>query len=144
MAGLCERCMKAEARSPHDLYCDSCEAAIKVGKLTKAQQYALEPTEEVFEGWIMEHAKIRRWRVVHFRKARTKYGWVTAISGDVGFPDLVLVRPPRLAFAELKVKGNKPEPEQQRWLDDLGGTFAETYCWSLKEWQSMEIHRILQ
>lgn len=26
MAGLCERCMTREARSPHDLLCDPCEA----------------------------------------------------------------------------------------------------------------------
>ncbi len=25
MAGLCERCMKREARSPSDIYCDICE-----------------------------------------------------------------------------------------------------------------------
>lgn len=30
MAGLCERCMEREARSPHDLYCDPCEQAMKM------------------------------------------------------------------------------------------------------------------
>lgn len=28
MSGVCEMCMKREARSAHDLYCDSCEATI--------------------------------------------------------------------------------------------------------------------
>lgn len=34
MAGICERCMTAEARSPHDLYCDDCEQAIREAELT--------------------------------------------------------------------------------------------------------------
>lgn len=28
MSGLCDRCMKREARSAHDLYCDECEDEI--------------------------------------------------------------------------------------------------------------------
>lgn len=34
MAGLCEKCMKAEARSPHDLYCDACEWTVQFTRIS--------------------------------------------------------------------------------------------------------------
>ena len=51
-----------------------------------------------------------------------------------GFPDLVLVRPPRVIFAELKGDtpyGKKgPSPDQQAWIDGLGRCpGVEVYLW---------------
>jgi len=57
--------------------------------------------------------------------------WRTAVQGDVGFPDLVLVRAPRgevgarLIFAELKAEKGKESPEQTDWLDELFDTSIE-------------------
>ena len=50
-----------------------------------------------------------------------------------GWPDLVLLRPPRLVFAELKRVGKKPTVEQDRVLGDLQQVADEiealtTYC----------------
>jgi hypothetical protein len=39
---------------------------------------------------------------------------------QAGFPDLVLVRPPRLIFAELKTAKGRVSPAQGEWLEDLG------------------------
>ena len=62
-------------------------------------------TERDLQDAVMEMAKLLGWRCVHFRPARTLHGeWRTAIEGHAGFPDLVLLRPPRLVFAELKSK----------------------------------------
>jgi hypothetical protein len=62
------------------------------------------------------------WLRCHFRPARTNRGYRTALQGDAGFPDLVLVREDdrRLIFAEVKGDGDRIRPEQQRWLDALG------------------------
>jgi len=69
---------------------------------------------------VIDLAHIYHWRVAHFRPARTADGWRTAVSGDgVGFPDLVMVRPPRLIFAELKSEKGKTTNEQGAWLEDL-------------------------
>jgi len=47
-----------------------------------------------------------------------------------GFPDLVLCRPPRLAFAELKSQNGKLTVDQQRWLDFLRSVPSiEVYVW---------------
>lgn len=59
------------------------------------------------------------------------------VQGDRGFPDLVLVKPPRLIFAELKVKG-KPRPEQNEWLKALiDSSCAEVYFWAPADWQQI-------
>ncbi len=64
------------------------------------------------------------WTWTHSRPARTEHGWVTAISGDKGFPDYVCVRETRLGtyeliFIELKGDGGKVSAEQQTWIDLL-------------------------
>lgn len=52
-----------------------------------------------------------------------------SIHSDPGFPDLVLVRPPRLVFAELKVGKGKLSPHQERWRDALIEAGCEWYLW---------------
>lgn len=47
-------------------------------------------------------AETTRWAVHHDRPARTGAGWRTAISGNAGFPDLVLARGGLVLFRELK------------------------------------------
>jgi hypothetical protein len=47
-----------------------------------------------------------------------------------GWPDLTLVRPPRLIFAELKIPPDRPTPAQARWLTLLAQIpGAEVYLW---------------
>lgn len=79
----------------------------------------------------LEIARLLGWRTAHFRPAQTGRGWRTAVQGDgAGFPDLVLARPPRLVFAELKSETGRVHVEQQRWLNLLEGcTQVETYLW---------------
>jgi hypothetical protein len=53
-----------------------------------------EATEAELMVLVTELATIYGWKWAHFRVARTKYGWATAVSGPLGkgFPDLVLTR----------------------------------------------------
>jgi hypothetical protein len=53
---------------------------------------------------------------------------------QAGFPDLVMVKPPRVIFAELKRQKGKPKPAQEMWLAALGqcmyeGKAIEVYLW---------------
>jgi len=96
-------------------------------------------TEEAFLGQVIDLAHLYGWRVAHFRPARTKYGWRTAVAGDgAGFPDCVLVRPPRLIFAELKSENGKVQPKQQEWLDILAQCpGAEVYLWRPSDFEQI-------
>jgi len=63
------------------------------------------------------------------------YGWLIyrtwrSIHSPAGFPDLVMVRPPRLIFAELKSEKGKLTSVQEEWLARLGMLSAcEVFLW---------------
>ena len=61
---------------------------------------------------------------------------------DKGFPDLVLVKPNRLIFAELKREKGKLTDSQREWLKALEEAGAECYVWYPHQWD--EIAEILR
>lgn len=80
----------------------------------------MELTEREWQTQVIELARLMGFRLAHFRPAKDRRGrWSTPMSGDVGFPDLVLVGHGRLVFAELKTATGKVTPDQQAWLDAL-------------------------
>jgi hypothetical protein len=46
-----------------------------------------------------------------------------------GLPDLILIRRPRVVWAELKAEGGTVTEAQQAWLDDLQASGQEVYLW---------------
>lgn len=90
-------------------------------------------SEQAFQKQVLDLAKLCGWLVAHFRPAWTGKGWRTPVQADgAGFPDLVLVKPPRLIFAELKAQGRKTTPDQDKWLDILRTVpGVEVYLWTV-------------
>lgn len=78
-------------------------------------------TELQCEATIIAAARAAGWRVHGERTVHTASGdHLTAIKGDRGFPDLVLVRGEQLIFIELKRDGaGRIGPGQQEWVDAL-------------------------
>ena len=114
---------------------------------------SVETSEKELLAMVVELAERCGWRKAHFRPAMTQHGWRTAVQGDAGFPDLVMVRPPRLIFAEVKSEKGKVADEQHGWLIALRGCFArprleyrhpipEVYLWRPSDFE--EIVSILQ
>ena len=69
-----------------------------------------------YEGWLSYHT---------YRSTRS----------EPGFPDLVLVRPPRVILAELKTDKGKLSADQRLWLDTLRRcSEVETYLWRPSDW----------
>jgi len=99
-------------------------------------------TERDFTAQVVELAGWLGWKVCHFRPARTKRGWVTAILGDKGFPDCVFSRRERVIFAELKVGKGKLTKDQVAWLESLKRAPVEVYIWRPNDIE--EIERILR
>ena len=67
-------------------------------------------SEKAFESQVKHLAKLFGWRYYHTWRS---------IHSPAGFPDTVMVRPPRLIFAELKSEKGKLTPEQEAWIEDL-------------------------
>ena len=102
-------------------------------------------TERELQGAIIEAAKLLGWRLCHFRPARTLNGWRTPIEGHPGFPDLVLLRPPRLIFAELKSKRGRVDFEQATWLNGLEAVpGVEQYLWRPADWELGTVEEVLR
>ena len=102
-------------------------------------------SERELQSAVIEMAKLLGWRIMHQRPGRTLEGWRTAIEGHPGWPDLVLLRPPRLLFVELKSKRGRIDFEQGTWLNALE-TIAgvETYLWRPANWELGEIEETLR
>lgn len=81
-------------------------------------------SEAAWQKLVRRWARDMGWIVYH-----TRY----SIGADRGFPDLVLLRPPRLMFVELKSNKGKLRPEQEEWLDNLRACGIEAYVWRPKD-----------
>jgi len=95
--------------------------------------------DELLEA-VLTLAKLLRWRRYHVRNSRAGI-----IQGDIGFPDLVLVRAPRVIFAELKDGKGRLGPTQAAWLADLLECPAVgVYLWRPKDWLDGTIDKVLR
>jgi hypothetical protein len=96
-------------------------------------------SEADFQRTLTEALTAFGWRWIHFRPARTSKGWVTALSGSPGFPDIVAVRGDRVLFVELKAQKGTLRDEQKEWLGDLGlAPGVEAHCWRPADWPIIE------
>lgn len=95
--------------------------------------------ETEFLANVVELAKTLGYIVHHDRPAQTTGGsWITAIQGDPGFPDLVLAKPGRLIFAELKSDAGVVGASQWHWLDTLRTEHGcEVYVWRPRDIQTI-------
>ena len=74
-------------------------------------------------------------------------GWLAYHTYDsrrsqAGFPDLVLVRPPVLIYAELKSEAGRLTPQQHEWMEQLLACKQIAFVWRPSDWD--EIVEILK
>ena len=78
-------------------------------------------SEKHFMGRIRRRAEVFGWAVFH---------QLDSVGTRAGFPDLVMVRPPRVVFAELKSEHGRLTPAQRLVLELLGRCpGVEAYTW---------------
>ena len=101
--------------------------------------------EKDLQKMVTDLADLWGWKWTHFGKAQYKDGrWSTPLSGSKGFPDLVLVRPPRLLFIELKSDTGRLSLDQKLWLEILGEAGQEVHMWKPKDLHDGTIKKVLQ
>lgn len=92
-------------------------------------------TEEDLQSRIIDHARLCGWRVAHVRAAQVRSGrWATPVTGDVGFPDLVLARAGVVLLAELKSEKGRFREGQAEWLDAAA---AHGRLWRPSDWDAI-------
>lgn len=101
-------------------------------------------SEAELQDAVVQLAQLRGWLVHHGRPARTINGWCTPITGDAGFPDLVLVREGIIIFCELKSAKGRISTQQKKWLEQLSSNHSvRAVVWRPRDWFSGEIAEIL-
>ncbi len=101
-------------------------------------------TEAEFQQTIIDAAHLFGWRVAHFRPARVLVNgqetYRTAVSADgAGFPDLILVKPPRLLVVEIKSDRGRLSFKQEEWFVDFMQCGIECHIWKPRDnWQAIE------
>ena len=94
--------------------------------------------EQDFLNNVVDLAHLRGWKVHHSRPAWTGVGWRTALQGDPGCPDLLLVRKPRVILSELKSEKGKISDVQTSWVEELKGCPGiELYLWRPDDWNEI-------
>ena len=88
-------------------------------------------SEQEFQTQVVDLARRFGWRYFHARPGMTKGGrWATQMSGDVGYPDLTLVRDDQLIFAELKSDAGTATDQQMKWFYALNDVeYVSSMLW---------------
>jgi hypothetical protein len=93
---------------------------------------------------VLDLARLYGWRSFHARPAMTARGYRTPVQGDgKGFPDLILLKPPKTLAVELKATGKNPTEAQRIWLEKFYQASAGGLTWRPADWHSGEILRVL-
>lgn len=104
--------------------------------------------EKQFMAAVLKYAGLMGFRVFHDAATNAPRAcWhcgrrSAAPRNPAGWPDLVLLRRPRVLFVELKREGEQPTPEQASWLDDLRACGQDVRVWTPSDWD--EIVRVLR
>lgn len=96
-------------------------------------------SEAAWQAQILELAALNGWTAFHIPDALFKALHAQGRAKgyqmpQAGFPDTVLVRPPRLVFAELKSESGSLTNAQKIWLELLRACHVEVYCWKPRDW----------
>lgn len=97
--------------------------------MTAAQLHAALP-ETQFQDQVVELAERAGWWWWHDTDSRRNRS---------GLPDLILIRPPRIVFAELKREKGRLRPLQTKVLEMLSRCpGVEQYLWRPSDWETVK------
>lgn len=86
-------------------------------------------SEAHFQSRVIRLAQLLGWKVFHL---------LDPIGSPAGFPDLLLRRPPRLVWCELKSEHGRLTPQQRLFLSDLIACGQEAYMWKPSDFDTIK------
>jgi hypothetical protein len=84
--------------------------------------------EKDFQRDVERFARRNGWKVYHTRDSR---------KSEPGFPDIVMIRSPRLIVAELKTDTGQPTEEQLEWLEAFRAAGVPAFLWRPSDWSAL-------
>lgn len=92
-------------------------------------------TESGFQDAVIDLAKWCGWEL--------RYHTHDSRRSDAGFPDLVMLKPPRIIVAELKTDKGRVSKTQQAWLDGWRACVPlcaalQVFVWRPADWPEIE------
>lgn len=104
--------------------------AARAGVAEARRMLNLAESEASFQDKVVQLAELCGWEWWHDTDSR---------RNKAGLPDLLLVRPPRLVFAELKAEKGAVRPAQRQWLELLGRCpGVEAYLWFPSDFEEVK------
>jgi hypothetical protein len=77
----------------------------------------------------VRYARLMGWSVFFVHDSR---------HSPAGWPDLVLIRRPRIVFAELKSERGRLTDDQRQTIEELRACGQEVFVWKPSAWQEIE------
>jgi hypothetical protein len=105
-------------------------------------------TEVRFQSQVVKLAGLLGWRVWHDnatnapRACKACGAPLPVVRNAAGLPDLILVRRPRVVWAELKAQRGKLSDDQWAYIEELKASRQEAYVWRPSDFKTIE--RILR
>lgn len=115
---------RADGSSPYDANPYNTQQKLKSKGIGSGSGSKPLPDEKEadFQSWLIAYAKLKGWKVAHFRGGWSKDGkrFNTPIQGDKGFFDVPLARNGVVLLIEVKTDIGRLSPEQKEWLAAAG------------------------
>lgn len=102
---------------------------LKPGSRPKGSGRTVRTPERIFLQQVIDLAELKGWKVWRDNDSR---------RNGAGFPDLLLFRPPRLLWRELKRDDGRVEPAQARFLAALVACGQDAKVWRPRDWPEIE------
>src|SRR4051812_49625630 len=99
-------------------------------------------SERRFMAQVVRLAELLGWRVWHDRATNAPRACKACAAplpvarNAAGLPDLILVRRPRVVWAELKAERNTLTDDQWEYIEALRASRQEAYVWRPSDWKS--------
>ena len=105
-------------------------------------------TEKRFQSQVLAYAAMMGWSAWHDNATNAPRrcsgcGQTRSLPRNTaGLPDLVLIRRPRVVWAELKAERGRLRPAQKAWIEELRACGQAVYVWRPSSWE--EVERVLR
>lgn len=115
---------------------------------SKPIQQAFTQSERAFMAQVVAYARMMGWRVQHDNATNAprrcpSCGIVRHTPRNApGLPDLLLIRRPRVVWAELKAQRGRLTDDQRAWIEELRACGQSAYVWRPSDFE--EIERVLR